>query len=84
MASERQGSPHVGAQRVLPFKQCLTWYLENNTAPGQDDRALLPALGSTDRSRKRRYGAQSWRIQSGTVDRLVWTRRSSIDLRPSN
>lgn len=50
MASERQGSSHVGAQRVLPFKQCLTWYLENNTVLGQDDRALLQRWLNDDRA----------------------------------
>ena len=50
MASERQGSSHVGAQRVLPFNQCLIWYLENNAVLRQDDRALLQRWLDDDRA----------------------------------
>jgi hypothetical protein len=41
MASKGEASSHVGAQRVLPFKQCVAWYRQNNMALGEDDRALL-------------------------------------------
>jgi hypothetical protein len=40
MVSKSEGSPHLGAQAVLPFKQCLEWYCENNPALAQADRAL--------------------------------------------
>ena len=41
MVSKGEGSSHVGAQAMLPFKECLEWYRENNEALAQDDRALL-------------------------------------------
>ena len=50
MASERQGSSHVGAQSVLPLKECLTWNLENNIVLEQDDRNLLQRWLDDDRA----------------------------------
>jgi hypothetical protein len=41
VAFKRQRSSHVGAQDVLPFAQCLAWYLKNATALDNDDQALL-------------------------------------------
>jgi hypothetical protein len=52
VASERKGGSHVGAQNVLPFKQCIELYLENNIALGEDDRALLKRLLDDDRAGK--------------------------------
>jgi hypothetical protein len=50
MASGGEASSHVGAQSVLPFKQCLAWYLENNIALGKDDRVLLQRWLDDDRA----------------------------------
>ena len=56
---------HVGAQAVLPFEQCLEWYLENNMALGEDDRALAETLVrrcSSRRSMERNQGHAEQRV----------------------
>ena len=50
MAFKSEGSAYVGAETVLPFKQCLAWYLQNNAALDEDDRALLKRWLHDDRA----------------------------------